>query len=343
MDAVDVIAVVGTCGPERLRYAKRLARLMGRAFLPASRLVGSPDPVEEASVLASWNDSASGAVVELPDEVPVTELIGTFADADERTRLRELVCVVDVAHLIDDLQRDDHLPLRDAYSGVAAPLAARALLTVGNIEYASTIVLVGWAALPPAELATVMALLNHLSPRARLRPHRDSIGHLELGRPYSIEQDRAGWVCLLNGNFDPHVVDREVGAFRYEQVRPLHPGRLRRLLDDRIEPGEFGVVVRSAGFCRLATRPHVVAQWDHVGRVVSLNPLAIDERLADDEELLALGQDLAFIGMHLDQEKLVAALDEAALTDEEWDAGPAAWAAFPDPFPTWATVTDRSE
>ncbi|WP_308122740.1 GTP-binding protein [Microbacterium marinilacus] len=343
MDAVGVIAVVGACGPERLRYAKRLAKLTNRGFFPASRLAGSPDPAQEAAVLSSWTNPAAGAVVELPDEVPATELIGTFGDFDDRTRLLALVCVVDAAHMLDDLHRDDYLPLRDADSGVAAPLAARAQLTVTQIEYASAIVLVNWKALTPPDLAVVMALLNHLSPHARLRLHRDAIAHLEPGEAYGVEQDRPGWVCFLNDDFDPHMTDPRVSAFRYEQVRPLHPGRFKQLLDDRIEPGEFGDVLRSAGFCRLATRASIVAQWEHVGRVISLNPLAIDDRLEDEEELLALGQDLAFVGLDLDHDGLVTALDEAALTDAEIAAGPTAWGMLPGPFPAWAKAADRSE
>ncbi|MFT4234239.1 MAG: GTP-binding protein [Microbacterium sp.] len=343
MDAVGVIAVVGACGPERSSHAKRLAKATNRAFFSAARLAGSPDPVQEAAVLASWADPGAGAVVELPDEVVATELIGAFVDFDDRTRLLALVCVVDAAHLLDDLHRDDCLPLRDAESGVAAPLAVRAQLTVTQIEYASTIVLVNWKALTPPDLAVTMALLNHLSPHARLRLHQDTIERLDPGERYSVEQDRPGWVCLLNGDFDPYMTDSRVSALHYEEVRPLHPGRLKQLLDDRIEPGEFGTVVRSAGFCRLATRASVVAQWEHVGRVISLSPLAIDDRIEDGDELLALGQDLAFVGLDLDHDGLVAALDEAALTDAELAAGPAAWAAFPDPFPAWVRVTDRRE
>lgn len=342
MDAVGVIAVVGACGPERLRYAKRLAASTNRAFFPASRLAGCPDPAQEAAVLASWTDPAAGAVVELPDEVPATELIGAFADQEERTRLVGLVCVVDAAHLLDDLRRDDYLPLRDADSGIAAPMTARALLTVMQIEYASTIVFVGWEALPPVELATIMALVSHLSPFARLRLHRRTIEQAQATAPYTPGQSRPGWVSVLNGDFAPHMTDPRVSAFRYEQVRPLHPGRLMTLLD-RIEDGEFGVLVRSAGFCRLATRPHVTAQWEHAGQMFSLNPLAGDDRLADDEELLAVGQDLALIGLRLDPDRLTAALDDAALTDAELAAGPTAWAGFSDPFPLWQTAGDRAD
>lgn len=343
MESIGVIAVAGVCRPERQGYARRLAASTGRPLLPASRVAGSPDPAHEAVILASWKDPATGAVLEVPDEVPVTELIGAFADQEARARLLGLVCVADAAHLLDDLLRDDHVALRDAESGVAARLEASAQLAVTQLEYASTIVLVNWAALPPEELAVAMALVNHLSPRARLRLHREGTSHLEFDEPYSVEQDRAGWICLLNGDFDPHMTDRRVSAVRYEQIRPLHPGRLQHLLDERIEPGEFGLVVRSAGFCRLATRPGVVGQWEHVGRVISLSPIAADAALADDDELLAVGQDLAFIGIDLDHTRLASALDEAALSDDEIAAGPRSWAGYADPFPAWTTATDRHE
>ncbi|MFV0374690.1 GTP-binding protein [Microbacterium sp.] len=341
MDTVGVVAVVGTCGPERGRYATQLAELTNRSLISASLLAGSPNPAQEAAVLSSWTNPTAGAVVEVPDDVPTTELIGALSDFDDRTQLLGVVCVVDAAHLCDDLRRDDYLALRDADSGIAAPLEARAHLTTWQIEFASSIVLVNWQPLAPPDLAIVMALLSHLSPHARLRLQQGSVDDLEPDEPYSIEQEHPGWVCLLNGSFDPHLTDPRVSAFRYEQVRPLHPGRLAQLLDNRIDPGEFGTVVRSAGFCRLATRARIVAQWEHVGRVIALNPLALDERLDDGDELLALGQDIAFIGVDLDHARLAAALDEAALTDAEFAAGPASWAAFPDPFPVWTKAADR--
>jgi G3E family GTPase len=112
---------------------------------------------------------------------------------------------------------------------------------------------------------------------------------------------------------------------------------------DRVEAGEFGNVVRSAGFCRLATRPHITAQWEHVGRMISLEPLTSDERLVEGEELLAVGQDIAFIGIDVDQDALAAALDDVALTDDELAEGPAAWAGFEDPFPVWQTASDWAD
>ncbi len=206
------------------------------------------------------------------------------------------------------------------------------------------IVLVGWGALDTATLSTVMAVICHLNPRARLRLHRGAIERLGApAAPYSAGQDRPGWVSVLNGDFDPHMTDPRVSAYRYEQVRPLHPERLMRLLDEGIGRDAFGTVIRSAGFCRLATRPYATAQWEQAGPVISFLPLTIDDRLDSDDELLSVGQDLAFIGLDLDHRALAAALDLVALTDAELADGPAAWRAFTDPLPRWELGAHRPD
>ena len=348
MQPVDVIAVVGACAPERAAYAQRLATATGRGILRAARLAIEDAPLEAASELAPGMAPRSGLVIELPAETPAHEIIGTLAAHDASTRLMGLVCVADAAHLLRDLQRDDYVSrlVREHPShghdggepsadGTLVEHTARALLTVTQLELASSIVLVNWTGLDTPDLATTMALVAHLNPRARLRLDRRDLDPRTLLFAHGPEHDGAGWVRLLNGAFDPHMTDRRVSALRWEQARPLHPERLQRLLDDRIEPGHFGTIVRSAGFCRLATRPGVTAHWDHVGRMIALAPLAVDGALDAEHEPLALGQDLALIGLDLDHAGLLAALDAVALTDDELLAGPEAWAAFRDPFPTW--------
>jgi G3E family GTPase len=188
-----------------------------------------------------------------------------------------------------------------------------------------------------------MALVSNLGPRARLRLDHGQTEFRLSGTPYAVGQERPGWVGVLNGEHDPHMSDPHVSAFRYENIRPLHPGRLQELLDERIEPGEFGTVIRSAGFCRFATRPSAVGRWDHVGRMISFDPLGRDDALGAGEDLLALGQDLALIGLDLDREALAVALDHAALSDAELAAGPDAWAGYPDPFPAWPKAAERAE
>ncbi|GAA1685730.1 hypothetical protein GCM10009792_01990 [Microcella alkalica] len=356
MQPVDVIAVVGACAAERAAYAQRLASATGRGILRAARLSSEDDPLTAAADLAPGMATRSGLVIELPAETAAHDLLGALATADASTRLMGLVCVADAAHLLRDLQRDDYIarPARehphpdadadadaggDDEAGHGAPgrieHTARAQLAVTQLEFASSIVLVNWSALSTPELATTMALVAHLSPRARLRLDRRDLDVRTLLFAHSPAHDGAGWVRLLNGAFDPHMTDRRVSALHWEQARPLHPERLQRLLDDRVEPGELGTIVRSAGFCRFATRPGITALWDHVGRTISLAPLAHDGTLSPDDEPLALGQDLAIIGLDLDHAGLRAAFDAAALTDDELLAGPETWAGFRDPFPVW--------
>lgn len=355
VEQIDVLAVVGSCAPERQRFAARLAAETSRMLIPAQRLNVSPDPVDEAVSLAPWTDRTEGAVAEFPQRTLTTELIGALVDPESGIRLSGVVCVADAGHLLEDLRCESYAfqPALPWQRGISDRYTAHAMLAVTQIEYASTIVLVNWEALSTPELSTVMALVSHLGPHARLRLERGGDeGWASLGgTPYTAAQERPGWVGILNGDHDPHMTDPRVSSFRYENVRPLHPGRFEQLLNDRVEAGEFGALIRSAGFCRLATRPRLTGRWDHVGRMVSLEPIAGDdaldealgEALGEENELLAFGQDLALTGLDLDRQALTAALDEAVLDDDELAAGPAAWRGFPDPFPAWSTIADRAE
>lgn len=331
MTPIDVIAVVGSCAPERQRAARRLAEEHRSVLVPAARLALAPDPLAEALALVPWAYREGRSVVELPTLTPMTELIGTLCEAEERIRLIGITCVVDASHLLDELRRDDYFVLRSREGETGY---ARALVAVEQIEFASTVLLVNWEPLSTPDLSTLMALVGHLSPHARLRLERS--GHPEQpSEPvvFSAGQERPGWVGILNEDFDPHLTDPRVSSFRYEQLRPMHPERLSALLDGGFSRGAFGSVIRSAGFCRLASRPRVTAQWEHVGQMFSMHPLIADDEYADDDEMLGFGQDIAFTGIDLDRRGLVAALDAAALTDAEFAAGPAVWAGFADPFP----------
>ncbi|GAA4842166.1 GTP-binding protein [Saccharopolyspora rosea] len=334
MDTVNVIAVVGACARQRARYAKQLAETTGHVLIASFLRPDATEVAQEVAARARWPCAGRGAVVDVPEQVSVTELIGvlTADPALPTVRLDAVICVVDAAHLLTDLGSDDYVAQPNE-SGQT--LTARALLTAAHLEFASHLVIVNWEPIATAELATLLALASHLSPRAVLRLHHGAPQAPVPTAAYTADQDRPGWVCLLNGEFEPHMTDLRVSAFRYENFRPFHPERLQRLLDERVELGEFGTLVRSAGFCRLATRPDIVAQWEQTGHMLSFTPLGRDGHASEDAELLALGQDIAFIGLDLDHDSLTAALDDATLTDEELAAGPPAWARFPDPFPAW--------
>lgn len=67
MEPVDVVAVVGSCAPERSRFARELARCTGRMLVPAQRVGLCPDPVTEAVSFVPWCTRGAGALVEFPE------------------------------------------------------------------------------------------------------------------------------------------------------------------------------------------------------------------------------------------------------------------------------------
>jgi hypothetical protein len=88
-------------------------------------------------------------------------------------------------------------------------------------------------------------------------------------------------------------------------------------------------VLRSKGFCRLATRPDVLAVWSQAGPNLTLEP---GELIADTA---ATGQELVVIGFGVTVQDVHRRLDPALLTDVELAAGPDGWRALPDPLPSW--------
>lgn len=341
MGTVDVVAVVGTCAPERRRYAKRLSITSQRASIGAVRLAVSDDPIGAALDVLPWIASPAGAVIEFPTAADPIDVIGALTERPDVARLVGVVAVVDAAHVFADLHAEESVAVQGPEGTTWS--RSRAGLLVRQIEYASLVRLVNWDSLSTPALSSVMSLMSHLAPQARLRLHRATPEPVPTEEVYTATQERAGWVRILGGEFDPHMTDPHVSAMHYERLRPMHPERLHRALSGSIGEGRYGTLVRSAGFCRLATRPRVVASWDHVGNAISLEPLAFADDFGPDDDPLALGQDLAFIGLDLDADRLRDALDATLLTDEELFAGPGAWSEYPDPFPAWATEPDTQE
>ncbi|WP_309080634.1 GTP-binding protein [Zhihengliuella sp.] len=382
MGQVKTVLVVGACAPERHEHASAIARARGATIVrpegPGGSVLGGP--VLDGSVLrgsaasastpgeagpsrrlprwlddlaatlhvAAGRDDVRGIVVDLPAEVPVLDAIGLFDGDGSPGPVADVVCVVDAAHLLEDLFDGEYLP----------GFVARALLAVRQIEFATVVAVTNWSGLTGPDVSLVVSLISHLNPTA----------HLELdvqrwldddrrGAPNTPTGLRPGWIRRLNSDhpssFAPRIRDERVSTLRYDSVRPFHPERLRVALDelerggsDRGSPelggserGGAGRVVRSAGFARLATRSGITAQWEHVGRMFDLLPLEEDGAA---EEPLCVGQDLILTGIGLDEERLRRLLDAAVLTDDELLAGPREWAGFHDPFPAWVHVRDRA-
>ncbi|EME18236.1 GTP-binding protein [Rhodococcus triatomae] len=279
-----------------------------------------------------------------------------FADAidrlDELRGTTLLTCPADACarHVLTDFvvarsRSDDPIPLASVVTTLdadstwqilsgRAPGAVPAVTVAAQIEHATTVVLTEWRSLGGDSISLLVALLGHLNPSATvvLLGSESCIGvddarHLDLA---SAAMGNPGWMHVLSGTFTPRTVHDGVTTFRYENVRPFHPARLADLFADDTEGS--GRVIRSAGFCTVASRPHRIALWDHCGTGMTFSPLRHDPA---DAEPLTIGQDIAFTGVDLDITRLTAALDACVLDDDELLAGADAWARMPDPLPRW--------
>ncbi len=139
-----------------------------------------------------------------------------------------------------------------------------------------------------------------------------------------------GWIAELKGGHTPETEEYGIRSVTYRSPRPFHPTRLMNALAD------WEGVLRSKGFCWIASRPDVLAVWSQAGPNLTIEP---GERLAPDA---APGQELVFIGVDLDPEEPFRRLAPALLTDEEFALGPAGWLTLEDPLPDWDLAHDHA-
>jgi len=316
--------IMGVCAPERRAYAERTAIALSR---PLHLLRYADLRVSHALPLPRPRATDTVSVVDLGTDVDLIHAIAARGGSEV-----EAVCVVDARHMIGDLLDEAALSASARPGDTRGDIGARARQAALALELATRIVWVNWDQVPTSALAVQMALASHLNPAAVVRLSRDPLSDLRSTASHEGEiLERAGWVRALNAEHDPYMRDNRVMTLRYEQVRPFHPARLSAALD-RLDAGAAGRLVRSAGFCRLASRPGMLARWEHVGSAMWIEPLGTDDGR------MGLGQEIVFTGLDLSAPKLAHTLDQAALTDEELAAGPAAWLAFDDPLPAWPAV-----
>lgn len=245
----------------------------------------------------------------------------------DHARLDTMLTVVDATTFLDELVRGDALADRDLAADVADERVVADLL-VDQVEFADVFV-VSKSDLVSAEqlsrLEAVLRRLNATAPIVRSDHGRIDLAHvLDTGRYDPVMAAQApGWAAELTGTHTPETEEYGISSVVYRADRPFHPARLLAALE-----GWEGVL-RSKGFCRIASRPDVLAVWSQAGPNLSFEP---GELL---EEHAVAGQELVFIGVDLDRTEPRRRLDPALLTDAELAAGPQAWRHFDDPLPLW--------
>lgn len=173
--------------------------------------------------------------------------------------------------------------------------------------------------LSPAELAAACAASDRRGPRLLVRGRAHRLGAT------------MGWQRELAGGAPAGAAREAIGSHVFRDPRPFHPERLHQAVSTELVPARVGRILRSRGFVRLASRPGRVGSWATAGEVLDLDPTSMLSWNAESP----LGQELVFFGLGLDRAELDGVLADCLLTPAELEAGPADWAAYPDPFPEW--------
>ncbi|MFN6549230.1 GTP-binding protein [Mycolicibacterium septicum] len=243
-------------------------------------------------------------------------------------RLDTLVTVVDASTFLTELARGEALAEREMTAGPGDARSIADLLT-DQVEFADVILLNKTDLVSPATLDTVQTLLRRLNPTAKLI--RTDHGVVDIGEvlgtglfdPEAAAQT-PGWDEEIADGHTPETEEYGISSMTFRSDRPFHPQRLGDAL------GQVTRVLRSKGFCWIASRPTIAAIWSQAGPNLAIEPA---QYWSGTE--IAPGQEIVFIGIKLDRDKIHRLLDEALLTDAELAEGERVWAGYPDPLPAW--------
>jgi G3E family GTPase len=246
-------------------------------------------------------------------------------------RLDTMVTVVDASTFLRELARGDALAARD-FAASDDDIRTIADLLVDQVEFADVILLNKTDLVGEKACATVAAVLRRLNPSANIVP--TSHGRVELSKILDtglFDPDLAaqlpGWEQEITDGHAPETEEYGISSVTFRAQRPLHPQRLHAVLE------QLQGLLRSKGFCWIASRPDLAAIWSQAGPNLVIEPGQYWST-AD----FPPGQEIVFIGVKLDRNRVFALMESALLTDTELTEGPQRWVDYTDPLPPWSVM-----
>jgi G3E family GTPase len=243
-------------------------------------------------------------------------------------RLDTMVTVVDASTFLRELARGDALAARDLAAG-DNDIRTIADLLVDQVEFADVILLNKTDLVGERACATLAAVLRRLNPSANIistdhgRVELSEILDTGLFNP-DLAAQLPGWEQEITNGHTPETEEYGISSVTFRAQRPLHPRRLQAVLE------QLQGLLRSKGFCWIASRPDVAAIWSQAGPNLVIEPGQYWST-AD----FPPGQEIVFIGVKLDRHGVLDLMESALLTDTELAEGPQRWIDYPDPLPPW--------
>jgi G3E family GTPase len=269
-------------------------------------------------------------------------------DLSQWCQLDCMVTVVDAYRFWHDFSSGESLLERSQAVGENDTREVVDLL-IDQIEFCDVLLLNKCDMIEESELVELEGVLRKLQPRAKLirtiNGQVDPSDILNTGLFDFDEASRsAGWIRELEKPVHtPETEEYGIWSFVYERVRPFHPGRLMRWMEQWPED-----VIRAKGIMWVASRNDMGQSISQAGPSIHFGPsgywvaaLPLEEQqmYRDGEPELNNSwsaeygdriNKMVFIGIDMDREQLIRSLDDCLLTEEEMVLD---WRLFNDPLP----------
>jgi len=317
---------------------------------------------------------STGVSEPLPVAETFTFDIPGFDSLSDIAQLDTMVTVVDTAMFWKNIESEETLMERWKDKVEEEDERNVVDLLIDQVEFANVLILNKMDKVSEEEANRVKAMVTRLNPDAKVYTTQKS--KIDLKKvlntglfDFDHASNNAGWLKEVRGEHIPETVEYGISSFVYRRRRPFHPLRL----NETMEAGKLNrLVIRSKGTAWVGSnRTHSVT-WSSAGELASLergmpwfasipeenwsleftgeeNKLSeedinnIKKDFSDDELIGDRRQEIVFIGVDLDKEKVEKILDAALLTEEEmkikdyWDE-----LAENDPF-DWDPGFDEDE
>ena len=294
--------------------------------------ISEPLPVAETFTFADENGVSLSDVADLDTMVTVVDAVNFLKDYDEAKSLKDKG---------ESLGEDDERSVAD--------------LLVDQIEFADVILISKTDLVANSEIERLKAIIKTLNTDAKIIPI--SNGDVDLNEvlntgkfDFEKAQQAPGWLKEMRGEHVPETEEYGISSFSYEARRPFNPEKFYNFLHNT---QQYGKLIRSKGYFWLATRPQYAGQWSQAGGIARYGFAGLFWKAVpkkdwpSDVEYLEnikktwvepfgdMRQELVFIGQELQKEKIIAALDDCLLKEEEVLKGRSYWDTLEDPFPAW--------
>ncbi|MFF2091628.1 GTP-binding protein [Paenibacillus sp. NPDC058174] len=288
------------------------------------------------------------------EPVPVAQTF-TYIDQEQGIdltqwcRLDSMVTVVDAYRFWHDYSSGETLLDRNQAVGEDDVREVVDLL-IDQIEFCDVLLLNKCDMVGEEELEELEGVLRTLQPRAKLiRTVKGQVAPSEILNTglfdFEAASRSAGWIKELESPVHtPETEEYGISSFVYQRVKPFHPGRLMKWMEQWPED-----VVRAKGIVWLASRSRHAQSLSQAGPSIQFGPAGLwADALPEEEKLQLLADEkelaqqwhpeygdrmnkVVLIGIGLNRPELEASLDDCLLSEDEMGSD---WSKLSDPFPT---------